>query len=167
MATLTRTEQQYTSKNTSINSTRLPIVYNKVNWNFFRDKILLDVGAGKYTEHIKKFLEPYGIHYVPYDPYNCTAEENLYASSIVPDVIVCSNVFNVIKEQDLIYELYDMITAFDVPFFITVYEGDKSWVGRETRKDCWQRNQEIDAYIFNWQDEVKHGVITRHVHCVY
>ena len=53
------------------------------------------------------------------------------------------------------------------PFFITVYEGDKSWVGRETKKDCYQRNETIDAYILTYLDKIKHGVITREKYFEY
>ena len=74
--------------------------------------------------------------------------------------MICSNVFNVIKEKEVIYDLYKMIRSFEVPYFITVYEGDKSWVGRETKKDCYQRNETIDAYVFNYLDNVYNKVIT-------
>ena len=75
--------------------------------------------------------------------------------------MICSNVFNVIKEKEVIYDLYFMIASFNVPFFITIYEGDKTWVGRETKKDCYQRNETIDAYVLTYLDKIKHGVITR------
>ena len=153
--------QSYSSKNTSVNSKKLPAIYNKIKWHSFSGQTVLDIGAGKYTQHIKDFLSSLDIHYVPCDPYNCSAEDNLYASCVHPDVVICSNVFNVIKEKEVIYDLYFMIASFNVPFFITIYEGDKSWVGRETKKDCYQRNETIDAYILTYLDKIKHGVITR------
>ena len=72
----------------------------------------------------------------PYDPYNLSAADNLYAASNWhrATCVICSNVFNVIKETSIIYDLHDLITSFKVPYFITVYEGDKSWIGRETKK---------------------------------
>lgn len=153
--------QSYSSKNTSVNSKKLPAIYNKIKWRSFSGQTVLDIGAGKYTQHIKDFLSHWGIYYVPFDPYNCSAEDNLYASCVHPDVVICSNVFNVIKEKEVIYDLYFMIASFNVPFFITIYEGDKSWVGRETKKDCYQRNETIDAYVLTYLDKIKHGVITR------
>ena len=153
--------QSYSSKNTSVNSKKLPAIYNKIKWRSFSGQTVLDIGAGKYTQHIKDFLSYWDIHYVPFDPYNCSAEDNLYASCVHPDVVICSNVFNVIKEKEVIYDLYFMIASFNVPFFITIYEGDKSWVGRETKKDCYQRNETIDAYVLTYLDKIKHGVITR------
>lgn len=161
MKTTQIVHQSYSSKNTSVNSKKLPAVYNKIKWRSFSGQTVLDIGAGKYTQHIKDFLSYWGIHYVPFDPYNCSAEDNLYASCVHPDVVICSNVFNVIKEKEVIYDLYSMIASFNVPFFITIYEGDKSWVGRETKKDCYQRNETIDAYILTYLDKIKHGVITR------
>lgn len=41
--------QSYSSKNTSINSKRLPAVYNKIKWSSFSGQTVLDIGAGKYT----------------------------------------------------------------------------------------------------------------------
>lgn len=161
--------QQYTSANTSVNSKRLPAIYNKIKWNLFRGGVVLDIGAGKYTEHIKNYLKAWDITYLPYDPYNLSAADNLYASSRFHEAtcVICSNVFNVIKEMQVIYNLHDMITSFKVPYFITVYEGDKSWLGRETRKGCWQRNETKEGYIINHKETLVGSVITRDVYSVY
>ena len=157
------TTQQYTSANTSVNSKRLPAIYKKINWNLFANGVVLDIGAGKYTNHIKEFLKTWNIDYVPYDPYNLSAAENLYASCRFHEAtcVICSNVFNVIKEMEVIYDLHRLITSFKVPYFITVYEGDKSWIGTETRKGCWQRNETKDAYIINHKEILRSSVITR------
>ena len=70
------TIQEFTSAKTSINSKRLPAIYNKLNWSkLWRDSasippVVLDVGAGKYISHIKEFVESQGFVYAPYDPYN-------------------------------------------------------------------------------------------------
>lgn len=157
------TTQQYTSANTSVNSKRLPAIYKKINWNLFANGVVLDIGAGKYTNHIKEFLKTWNIDYIPYDPYNLSAAENLYASCRFHEAscVICSNVFNVIKEMEVIYDLHRLITSFKVPYFITVYEGDKSWIGTETRKGCWQRNETKDAYIINSKEVLRGSVITR------
>lgn len=163
------TTQKYTSANTSVNSKRLPAIYNKIKWNLFRGGVVLDIGAGKYTEHIKNYLKAWDITYLPYDPYNLSAADNLYASSRFHEAtcIICSNVFNVIKEMQVIYDLHDMITSFKVPYFITIYEGDKSWLGRETRKGCWQRNETKEGYIINHNEILVGSVITRQVYALY
>lgn len=163
------TTQQYTSANTSVNSKRLPAIYKKIHWNLFANGVVLDIGAGKYTEHIKEFLKTWNIDYIPYDPYNLSVADNLYASSRFHEAtcVICSNVFNVIKEMQVIYDLHDMITSFKVPYFISVYEGDKTWIGRETRKGCWQRNETKEAYIINHKETLIGSVITRDIDRAY
>ena len=163
---MTTATQTYTSANTSVNSKRLPAIYKKINWyrikNRYGDLVVLDIGAGKYTQHIKEYIESKGGEYIPYDPYNLSPADNLYASANFhrATAIICSNVFNVIKEMDVIYDLHGMITKYNVPYFISVYEGDKSWIGHETKKGCWQRNEEIYAYILNVHEGVFNKVIT-------
>ena len=172
---MTTATQTYTSANTSVNSKRLPAIYKKINWNkiknYYGDLVVLDVGAGKYTQHIKEYIESKGGEYIPYDPYNLSPADNLYASANFDraNVIICSNVFNVIKEEKVIYDLHSMIRSYRVPYFISVYEGDKSWIGHETKKGCWQRNEEIYAYILNVHEGVHNKVITdfSYAHYIY
>lgn len=161
--------QKYSSAKTSVNSKRLPAIYNKIWWSNFRDGVVFDVGAGKYTQHIKDFLAQYNIEYIPYDPYNLSAADNLYAASNWhrATCVICSNVFNVIKETSIIYDLHDLITSFGVPYFITVYEGDKSWIGRETKKECYQRNETIESYILNYRECAVNHVITHQAYRMY
>ena len=172
---MTTATQTYTSANTSVNSKRLPAIYKKIDW--YRIKlqynklVVLDIGAGKYTQHIKEYIESKGGEYIPYDPYNLSPADNLYAGANFhrATVVICSNVFNVIKEMDVIYDIHDMITKYKVPYFISVYEGDRSWIGHETRKGCWQRNETIDAYLLNFRERVLNKVITNvsYVHYIY
>lgn len=169
------TIQSYTSANTSVNSKRLPAIYKKINWDklkaYYEDLVVLDIGAGKYTQHIKEYIESKGGEYIPYDPYNLSPADNLYACANFhrATVIICSNVFNVIKEMDVIYDIHDMITKYKVPYFISVYEGNRSWIGHETRKGCWQRNETIDAYLLNFRERVLNKVITNvsYAHYIY
>ena len=170
---MTTATQTYTSANTSVNSKRLPAIYKKIDW--YRIKlqynklVVLDIGAGKYTQHIKEYIESKGGEYIPYDPYNLSAEDNLYASANFDraTAIICSNVFNVIKETDVIYDLHEMITKYNVPYFISVYEGDRSWIGHETKKGCWQRNETIDAYLINCREGIFNKIITNIIYSYY
>lgn len=173
---MTTATQTYTSANTSVNSKRLPAIYKKINWDKLKvnygDLVVLDIGAGKYTQHIKEYIESKGGEYIPYDPYNLSPADNLYAGANFhrATVVICSNVFNVIKEMDVIYDIHDMITKYKVPYFISVYEGDRSWIGHETKKGCWQRNETIDAYILNFRESICNKVITnvdylRYIYC--
>ena len=40
------------------------------------------------------------------------------------------------------------------PYFFKIYEGNKSEVGKQTKKDCWQRNQKTKDYLqhFNFSE---------------
>lgn len=170
---MTTVTQTYTSANTSVNSKRLPAIYKKINWDKIKtnygDLVVLDIGAGKYTQHIKEYIESKGGEYIPYDPYNISPADNLYASANFhrATAIICSNVFNVIKEMDVIYDLHGMITKYNVPYFISVYEGDKSWIGHETKKGCWQRNETIDAYLISCREGIFNKVITNIAYAWY
>ena len=170
---MTTATQTYTSANTSVNSKRLPAIYKKIDWNKLKvkygDLVVLDIGAGKYTQHIKEYIESKGGEYIPYDPYNLSPADNLYAGANFhrATVVICSNVFNVIKEMDVIYDIHDMITKYKVPYFISIYEGDKSWIGRETKKGCWQRNETIDAYLINCREGIFNKIITNIIYSYY
>lgn len=170
---MTTATQTYTSANTSVNSKRLPAIYKKIDWYKiklqYNKLVVLDIGAGKYTQHIKEYIESKGGEYIPYDPYNLSPADNLYASANFhrATVVICSNVFNVIKEMDVIYDLHEMITKYNVPYFISVYEGDRSWIGHETKKGCWQRNETIDAYLINCREGIFNKVITNTVYSWY
>jgi hypothetical protein len=41
------------------------------------------------------------------------------------------------------------------PVFVSVYEGDGSGVGRQTKKDCWQRNEKLISYLNKFNDYIK------------
>lgn len=161
------TNQEFISAKTSINSKRLPAIYNKLNWNKLRrdsiaiPPIVLDVGAGKHIAHIKNFLESQGFVYAPYDPYNIPDSTNAHSLSLKPSVVICSNVFNVIKEKEIHYRIHRLIRDKNCPFFITIYEGDKSLAGHPTMNNCsYQRNETIDFYIMRWDEIIYKKVIT-------
>lgn len=158
--------QKYSSKNTSVNSVLLPAVYNKVNLSDLRKDckksfpIILDYGCGKNTDHVMDFCNHEFCLWRGYDPHNKSYAENIFALSSKPDIIVCSNVLNVIDEDDEILKIHILLRSFNKPYFITVYEGNKSGVGRKTKEDCWQRNQRLSKYKF--RDEITYkGVLTK------
>ena len=98
--------QRFTSAATSINSHKLPAVYSKVK---FSAPVVLDIGCGKYTDHIRDRLTEQGIDYLPYDPYNQTMSRNVistydakhYIETGNPLAVVCSNVLNVIDNDEI------------------------------------------------------------------
>ena len=155
--------QKYTSKNTSVNTTKLPAVYSKVCW----DKLplsawVLDWGCGKDTTLIKERLNKYGFGYIGFDPNWLSDKDNKIAESClgIAHVFICSNVLNVIDDDNVIKDICSKAVKHKY-FFITVYEGDKSGVGKRSKEDCYQRNEKIKSYMKFFKNVyVKNGVLT-------
>lgn len=134
-----------TSANTSINK-RVPALFKKVQWK--DGTVNLDYGCGKYPEYARDYVTEKGVLNVSYDPYNYRKTEDIY-SRFKYDTITLSNVLNVIESEDtrwrvLLECLY--LLKEGGKLYITVYEGDKSRVGRETKADCWQENRPLRSY---------------------
>ena len=149
--------QTYTSASTSINKAKLPAVYRKVS---FRGRTVLDYGCGKYIEHIiKHLLGEDCASYLPYDPYNQSPMDNATTDEIVTQLLdngipvdmVCSNVLNVIDDdnviRDIVSRIEEVVTISNGTAFITVYEGDRSGTGRKTGRDQYQRNEPLKSYL--------------------
>ena len=177
-------QSDITSKNTSINSKKLPAVYNRLNWDALRERwakitkfdrtpIVLDFGCGRYTDHIEHFLATKGFFYKGYDPFWKNSKENNEALACKPYIVICSNVLNVISNKETVKEIQEVLRDFSFPallgqnvvqepsfYFITVYEGDKSGIGRMTKPDCFQRNETLDNYIFRYEDVIYKNTIT-------
>jgi len=163
-------KQEYSSKYTSINSKKIPAIYNKINWDALKTNLnktklsLLDYGAGRFTDHIKNFCEERGIEYYWYDP-NTTPVCN-YLPDTVFDVVVCSNVLNVIKEDKIVAEIHKDIVCMNKPYFFSIYEGNRSGISKRTKPDCWQRNEKIEKYA--QQDEkIRKNVLTKQDYVQY
>lgn len=161
--------QTYTSKATSINSGKLPAVFRKAD---FRSCMVMDYGCGKYIDHIKAHVN--GLHraYLPYDPYNQPEKRNAATITIVcnamhrhvPVDVVCSNVLNVIDDTETIStiakDIESIAKATGGTGYITVYEGDRSGIGRKTGADQYQRNEKIRSYLrFFRNATIKNGMI--------
>jgi hypothetical protein len=151
--------QNYTSKNTSVNTTRVPAVYNKVCWDKLPAGVkVIDWGCGKDTTLTSKMLEQNGLVHVGYDPNWKTEIENVAAMSLigVADAFVCSNVLNVIDDEDIIRDICNKASKHRY-FFITVYEGDKSGIGKCSKENCYQRNQKTKSYLEYFSDDAIHN----------
>ena len=183
MTTLGTNAQVITSKNTSINSKKLPAVYNKIDWDALKIDwivqnggenpigIVLDYGCGRYTQHIQDFVNSKGFYYIGFDPYWNNIDFNTEIEQISKinggglAAVICSNVLNVIpwwagvKGVDAILKSLAFSYA-NKRLFTTVYEGDKSHIGRETKKNCWQWNRPTESYLFSSQQVIRKGVIT-------
>lgn len=161
--------QTYTSKNTSINSGKLPAVYGKAT---FSASMIMDYGSGRYTEHIKKHVN--GLHkvYLPFDPYNQPEERNCATATMVcnamvrrfPVDVVCSNVLNVIDDDDTVQKIArhieEITTKSGGTGYVTVYEGNRSGTGKRTGSDQYQRNEPLRNYLrFFRNASVHNGMI--------
>lgn len=148
--------QTFTSSATSINRTKLPAVYGKT---CFSSDVVLDYGCGKYTDHIRDCLRRQGCALLPYDPFNQPVHVNLFSMNYVdrcrkehvPVDVVCSNVLNVIDDVDTIRsianEIQTIVENTGGTAYITVYEGDRTCVGRATGHDQYQRNEPLRNYL--------------------
>ena len=155
-------KQEFTSKNTSINTKKLHAIYNKINWDKIRGKKVFDFCCGKpeTIALISELLEKYDIDYIPYDPYHQSKADQTvaYERRFDADIYICSNVLCVIKEYDNIQKIIDAIGRYIIQeqpyknkiFFFKIHEGDRSGQGKQTKKDCWQRNQKTKDYINLW-----------------
>ena len=165
--------QNYTSAATSINRTKLPSVYGKILSLAMYNAYVLDYGCGRYIDHIADHVAQKGSEYLPYDLYNMPMDVNLSSIQTVENVqkiggkmvVVCANVLNVIDSDNIVESIADKFVEYAVngaAVFVTVYEGDKSSIGRVTGADQYQRNQKVREYLkfFGANFTIKKGVIT-------
>ena len=136
--------QKYTSRNTSVNSRKVPAVFR----NLMQDttpRVIFDYGCGKYIDH-------------PYDPFSQPGDVNergvrflahAINSGITMD-IVCASVLNVIDDVDVVSGICDLFTMLHrisgCGVYIFISEGDRSGIGKQTGKDQYQRNELTRSY---------------------
>lgn len=164
--------QEFTSAATSINKTKLPEAYStihkKIGWQ--KGTTHIDIGGGKF-DNAKEFLGNLGVEAHVYDPYNRTPEHNQEvmerAGQGKADTASLFNVLNVIKEP--VYREDALRTAHKAlkpggKVFISIYEGDKTGVGKKTKADSWQNNMPTAAHLPEVKKifpnaKIQHGVI--------
>ncbi len=140
-------KQEFSSKSTSINKNKVPTVFKKIIWK--SGSFNLDIGGGRY-DTASEYLKSFGAENRIYDKFNRSEAENSFALNKTDyDTATISNVLNVIKEREIWMDLAEL--AFDHlkpggKLYITVYEGDRSSVGRKSKKDCWQNNLLVNDY---------------------
>lgn len=147
--------QEFTSENTSINSGKLPAVFNMVQFN--PGTVNIDYGGGKF-DNVAEYLSQYDVINLVYDPYNRTKEHNQEVIRLVrehggADTATCSNVLNVIKEEEVRLNVLNNIKKLVKPsgtVYITVYEGKGTNEGQPT-KSGYQLNRKTADYL----DEIK------------
>lgn len=138
--------QKHTSADTSINSTKVPTGFRKA----IPTGIVFDYGCGKFPSTNAAYCYEMGAtEYIPYDPYNSYyADLDEYTAAV--DTLYCTNVLNVIDNDETIEEIIHNVMKLLAPrgrAIFTVYEGNGTGEGRETKPDCWQTNKRIEAYI--------------------
>jgi hypothetical protein len=144
--------QEFSSKNTSTNYVKLPAIYGKVNWNLLKGKLVFDYGCGNPTtqSNIKAFLKEKEVEYKGFDLYwDSDDYSNIHNSTL----IVCANLLCVIKEDEIVQKIINVILANNKPFIIQVYEGDKTGIGKQTGPNQYQRNLRTKDYLnyFDWK----------------
>lgn len=144
-------EQKYSSAATSINASKLPAVFNLVD--FEEGTLNLDYGGGRFDNATTALAER-GVTNLIYDPFNRTKEHNdtvirAIRESGGADTITCSNVLNVIAEQEVrlsvIKNIKKLLKPNGVAYF-TVYEGNGTGVGAESSKG-YQLNKKTRDYV--------------------
>ena len=144
--------QEFSSANTSINSSKLPAVFNKVK--FKPGTINLDYGGGKF-DNATEFLAQQDVTNLIFDKFNRSEDHNRDVIKKVrqnggADTATCSNVLNVIKERDIrvnevIKNIRSMLKLGGTAYF-TVYEGTGAGDSRET-KAGYQLNKKTADYV--------------------
>lgn len=139
-------KQKYSSKDTSINKNRLPVVYS-IGSDLIRGKKCIDYGCGKYNNAIDYAKAELNATVVPYDKYNRTETENTFALSQGYELLICSNVLNVIAETEIRNAVISECAKLAPIALFTVYEGNGTGNGKVSKNDCWQENRKTETYI--------------------
>lgn len=141
--------QEYQSAGTSLN--QIPALHKKLMNKNMLSGINFDNGAGKFDK-ATDFLADNDVQNVRYDPYNLPEDVNKQADNYVGqcDTSTCANVLNVIKEDsakiDVLKRSYDMLKPGGT-LYISVYEGNRSGIGKESKPGCWQENKKLKDYV--------------------
>lgn len=137
-------EQKFLSAETSINATKLPKAYtaiDKLNSIRTENIMILDYGCGRYTDHLRKHFNT--CDWYGYD-LTWNNDEKLLNQNY--HLAICSNVLNVIAEDEIIDSIILNLVSVARKTVISIYEGNGSGIGKETKKGCYQRNEKLDKY---------------------
>lgn len=167
--------QTVTSAKTSLN--QIPALHKSAPVRLYleslhpTERIVVDIGAGKYPQKASAYMrENYHAAYFPCDKFNLPEETNRMTEKLINDgnfpCALCSNVLNVIDDDEemskVILSAAAAILHRKGKAFFTVYEGDKTNVGKYTSKG-FQRNSKTETYLpyfYRWFKNVeRHGKI--------
>lgn len=145
----TTISQGFGSAGTSLN--QVPSATRKINWE--PGTVNVDIGGGRFDK-ATDYLRERGVENLVFDPFNRAAEHNKAVAERVRDekvdTVTCNNVLNVIDSEasraNVILQAAKALKKGGTAYF-SVYEGDKSGVGRQTKSDSWQNNRPTKDYI--------------------
>ena len=111
-----------------------------------------DIGGGKW-DLTTEFLALHGVRNIIFDPFNRSTAWNDAALREIRELSesghlttsTVANVLNVIREPEVRAEVIQL-AALSPRAYFSVYEGDRSGVGKQTR-DGWQENRRIQDYV--------------------
>lgn len=121
------------------NANKLPSLLQHMKGKEYRN--ILNYGCGLYGDKHKEMMEEHNIYLVNFDKYivgiNCISDINMEEI----DCIVCSNVLNVIPDEEEIVSAIDFFVKSNKDIYISIYEGNKSNKLTLNSKGYWQRNE--------------------------
>lgn len=140
--------QNITSKNTALN--QVASTFKAFN---FDNCLVLDYGCGKGMS--KEFCEKTynNCKVFLYDPYHNFDELDSFlrqCKESANNVITCNNVLNVLQDnilESVITHIAVIANRHKCDVIFKIYEGDKSGKGKESKKDCYQRNEKTESYV--------------------
>ena len=141
--------QTFTSANTSLNQVaRLFKTKTFESILSSTNSSILDYGGGKYNLATNYIKDTFNRDLIVYDKFNRTPEHNKQALSNTYEIVACNNVLNVIDNLDTYYSIlndcYNLATKY---VLITIYNGNGSNIGKQSKADCYQRNETIKVHF--------------------
>ena len=158
--------QGFGSAATSLN--QVASAFRKIKWK--PGTVNVDIGGGRFDK-ATDYLKEQGVESMVFDPFNRDSEHNRKVAERVRDekvdTVTCNNVLNLIDSEqsraNVILQAAKALKEGGTAYF-SVYEGDKSGVGRQTKADSWQNNRPTKDYVGEVEKyfddvTVKNGVI--------
>ena len=145
-----------TQKVTSANISQKQIAgfYKKALKNGMIDDCfeVFDYGCGKHLNLLTRFAMENKFMVYGFDKYNQTEDHNnkMLDNVKYSNFIACNNVLNVLENvalYDVMAHLHGLSLKHNKKVYITVYEGDKSGIGKVSKKDCYQQNRKALDYV--------------------
>lgn len=144
-------DQEFTSENTSTNSTKRPALFEHVSLE--PGTVNVDYGGGRY-DNVAEYLVQFDIINMVLDPFNRSKKHNREVINLIrehggADTATCANVLNVIKEPENRYTALENLKKLVKPggkIYIWIYEGNKSGVDEPTTRG-YQLNRKSADYM--------------------